>query len=180
MSGCEGNLVFCGYPRNKVVTTTTTTTVEPVIMTKESVSDSSMSFFNIHPTTFGLTTTGMTCGVFLIAAVCYCIFKHGGLKLIDKIRAPRNPTEQSVRFIPPPAWSAPTFMPQGIHGYNSTPTTSSIPSLASTSQSNPPPMYDELQKVTEKLEKLSVQDVSIKQNQYRIMGILERNGQFEE
>ena len=119
--------------------------------------------------------------IVLIGLIIYCVFKHGGMKLIDRIRAPRSPpVEQSVRFVPPPVWSAPNIMPQGINGFNTMPTTSSIPSLASTSQSSQPPLYSELQKVTEKLEKLSVQDSAIKQNQYRIMGILEQNGQFEE
>ena len=183
MNGCEGNTVFCSPYRP--AQSRSTSTVKPKLeMGGDSVSDQSWSMLNWHPVTYGLSTTGMIAAVVLILVIGWCCLRHGGKKLLGKLWAPLPPPESAasqpeVRFVPPRSWGAPSLMPQGLPTYNA-PIAASMPSLAPSTTPSSPPMYDELSKMSSQLDKMSLQDSIIKNNQYRMLQKLEKAEQFNE
>ena len=70
-------------------------------------------------------------------------------------------------------------MPQGLPTYNA-PIAASMPSLAPSTTPSSPPMYEELSKMSSQLDKMSLQDSIIKNNQYRMLQKLEKAEQFNE
>ena len=150
----------------------------------DSVSDQSWSMLNWHPVTYGLSTMGMIFAVVLILVLGWCCLRHGRKKLLGKIRAPHTQPEAvasqpEVRFVPPRSWGAPSLMPQGLPTYNA-PIAASMPSLAPSTTPSSPPMYEELSKMSTQLDKMSLQDSIIKNNQYRMLQKLEKAEQFNE
>ena len=161
MQGCEGNTVFC-LPYRPAQSQSTSTVKPKLEMGGDSVSDQSWSMLNWHPVTYGLSTTGMIFAVVLILVLGWCCLRHGGKKLLGKIRAPHTQTEvvasqPEVRFVPPRSWGATSFMPQGLPTYNA-PTAASMPSLTPSTTPSSPPMYEELSKMSSQLDKMSLQD----------------------
>ena len=145
----------------------------------DSVLDQSWSMLNWHPITYGLSTTGMIFSVVLILVLGWCCIRNGGKKLFKKLRAPHSQSyivaahQEPIQFVAPRTWNNPTYAPQGLPAYNTPtaynpPTAASMPSLASTNPTSPP-FYDEISRMNKKLDKMSIQDSVIKNNQYRIM-----------
>ena len=87
--------------------------------------------------------------------------------MLDKIRAPRGgqpdivASNQEVQFVPPRTWANTSFMPQGMAPAYSAPVAASMPSLASAASS--PPLYEDLNKISTQLDKMSIQDSLIHQ-----------------
>ena len=165
MQGCEGSLAFCLPPKPAQSTTTTAASAPFSMGSSESVSDSSTSFLNVHPVYFGLSTTGMMLGVVFVLFICWCFLRHGGKKMLDKIRAPRggqpdivaSNQEQQIQFVPPRSWANPSFMPQGsMAPAYSPPVAASMPLLATASSGLP--LYENLDKISSQLDKMSLQD----------------------
>ena len=182
MHGCEGNTVFC-LPSRRAQSQSTSTVRSNLDMGGNSVSDQSWSMLNWHPVTYGLSTTGMIFAVVFILVLGWCCIRHGGKKILEKIRAPRPQPDvvashQEVQFVPPRSWGNTSFMPQGLPTY-SAPMATSMPSLASTTPSSPP-LYDKLSKMSSQLDKMSLQDSIIRNNQYRMMQKLEKAEPFTE
>ena len=181
MQGCKGNTAFCVYRPAQPLSSSTSSSVFD--MGGDQVSDQSWSMLNWHPITYGLSTTGMIFSVVLILVLGWCCIRNGGKKLFKKLRAPHSqPTLllhiKNPSSLWPPGLGQPHLRPQGLLAYNPT-TAASMPSLASTNPTSPP-LYDEISRMNQKLDKMSIQDSVIKNNQYRIMNSLEKSENYGE
>ena len=155
----------------------------------DSVSDQSWSMMNFHPISYGLSTTGMIAALVLVLVLSWCCIKNGGKKFFKKLRAPQPQpdvvasNQEPIRFVPPrAAWTSPNYAPQGLPAYNAPsvynpPVAASMPSLVSTNPTSPP-SYDEISRMNQKLDKMTIADSVIKNNQYRIMNTTEKSENF--
>ena len=188
MNGCEGNTAFCIYRPSQPLEQSTSSSVSD--MGGDSVSDQSWSMMNFHPISYGLSTTGMIAALMLVLVLSWCCIRNGGRKFFKKLRAPQQQqpdvvasNQEPIRFVPPrAAWTSPNYAPQGLPAYNAPsvynpPVAASMPSLVSTTPTSPP-LYDEITRMNQKLDKMTIADSVIKNNQYRIMNTIEKNENF--
>merc|ERR1711867_412170 len=92
--------------------------------------------------------------------------------------------QEPIQFVAPRAWNNPTYAPQGLPAYNTPsvynpPAAASMPSLASTNPTSPP-LYDEISRMNQMLDKMTIADGVIKNNQYRIMNSIEKSENYGE